>query len=92
MKAIKIVGGGPAGSAAAIAALDGGASVRIVEKSRTPQHKVCGEFLAAETCRVLEELGAWDGTKEMDTVESIEAMPRQFQAVEMVSSPDSPDG
>jgi flavin-dependent dehydrogenase len=60
MRAIKIAGGGPAGSAAGIAALNGGASVRIVEKSRHPQHKVCGEFLAAETCQVLEELGAWD--------------------------------
>ncbi len=60
MKAIRVVGGGPAGSAAAIAALGYGASVHILEKSRAPHHKVCGEFLAAETCGVLEELGAWD--------------------------------
>ena len=60
MSAIRVVGGGPAGSAAAIAALGYGAAVQIFEKSRAPHHKVCGEFLAAETCRVLEELGAWD--------------------------------
>jgi flavin-dependent dehydrogenase len=60
MRAIRIAGGGPAGSAAAIAALSHGAKVQVVEKSRLPHHKVCGEFLAAETCRVLEELGAED--------------------------------
>ncbi|PWU04409.1 MAG: hypothetical protein C5B51_16830 [Terriglobia bacterium] len=60
MTAIRVVGGGPAGSAAAIAALGRGAAVQIVEKSRSPHHKVCGEFVAAETCSVLEELGAWD--------------------------------
>ncbi len=60
MIAIQIIGGGPAGSAAGIAALGCGAAVEIIEKSRAPHHKVCGEFLAAETCRVLEELGAWD--------------------------------
>jgi DNA recombination protein RmuC len=44
------------------------------------------------SARRFKDLGAWDGAKEIDTVESIEAMPRQFQAVEMVSNPDSPDG
>jgi flavin-dependent dehydrogenase len=63
MTAIRIVGGGPAGSAAAIAALGCGAAVRIAEKSRVPRHKVCGEFLAAETCQVLEEFGVWDGIR-----------------------------
>lgn len=61
MKTIRIAGAGPAGSAAAIEALRYGAAVRIFERSRAPRHKVCGEFLAAETCRVLDELGAWDG-------------------------------
>lgn len=60
MKTIRIAGAGPAGSAAAIQALRHGAAVQIVEKSLAPRHKVCGEFLAAETCRVLEQLGAWD--------------------------------
>src|SRR5215469_13269636 len=58
MANVQIVGAGPAGSAAAIAALRRGAAVRIVEKSRAAHHKVCGEFLAAETCRMIEELGA----------------------------------
>src|SRR5579871_3096055 len=57
---IRIDGAGPAGSAAAIAARQAGAEVRIVEKSRGPRHKVCGEFITAEACEVLQELGAQD--------------------------------
>ena len=54
-----ILGGGPAGSAAAIAASSEGGKVRIVEKSRLPRHKVCGEFFAPEIFPLLERLGAW---------------------------------
>ena len=60
---ITILGGGPAGSAAALAALrhvTGDASVRIIEKSRLPRHKVCGEFFSPEIGPELERLGAWD--------------------------------
>ncbi len=56
---VQIAGGGPAGSAAAIAALSQGAAVHIFERSRAPRHKVCGEFIAPEACRVLEALGLW---------------------------------
>ena len=57
---IRIIGGGPAGSAAAVAALRCGADVHIVEKSRAAHHKVCGEFISAEACQILRELGVWD--------------------------------
>jgi hypothetical protein len=60
MDRIHILGGGPAGSAAALAALRQGASVRVIEKSRLPRHKVCGEFFSPEICPELERLGAWD--------------------------------
>src|SRR5947209_3052939 len=56
---IRIVGGGPAGSAAAIAACRDGADVGLLEKSRAPRHKICGEFISAEACRILDKLGAW---------------------------------
>src|SRR5579884_1667379 len=56
-RAIEIVGGGPAGSAAAIAALKETDSVRLYEKSRFPRHKVCGEFLSPEIAPLLEQLG-----------------------------------
>ena len=57
---ISILGGGPAGSAAALAALRSGARVRVIEKSRLPRHKVCGEFFSPEIGPELEQLGAWD--------------------------------
>jgi len=53
------VGGGPAGSAAAIAALSEARSVHIFEKSGFPRHKVCGEFLSPEIVPLLESLGIW---------------------------------
>jgi len=53
------MGGGPAGSAAAIAALSETNSVHIVEKSSFPRHKVCGEFLSPEIAGLLESLGIW---------------------------------
>jgi flavin-dependent dehydrogenase len=57
---IRIDGAGPAGSAAAIAARQLGADVRIVERSRTARHKVCGEFISPEAQEVLQQLGAHD--------------------------------
>jgi len=56
---VRILGGGPAGSAAAIAALSETRSVHIVEKSCFPRHKVCGEFLSPEIVPLLESLGIW---------------------------------
>lgn len=54
---IHVVGGGPAGSAAAIAALQEGAHVVIREKSKLPRHKVCGEFLSPGVVPLLGTLG-----------------------------------
>lgn len=53
------MGGGPAGSAAAIAALSESRSVHIFEKSAFPRHKVCGEFLSPEIVPLLQSLGIW---------------------------------
>src|ERR1035437_10820151 len=46
MRAVHVVGGGPAGVMAAFAAMREGAGVRIFEKFAFPRHKVCGEFLS----------------------------------------------
>ncbi len=55
-----MIGGGPAGSAAAIAAQQAGAAVTLYEQSRFPRHKVCGEYLSPEVEPVLRDLGVWD--------------------------------
>jgi menaquinone-9 beta-reductase len=63
MKCINILGGGPAGSAAALAALryrTCDSAVTVIEKSHLPRHKVCGEFLSPEIAPELERLGVWE--------------------------------
>ena len=57
MPAVHVVGGGPAGAMAALAALRGGAQVRIFEKSSFPRHKVCGEFLSPAILTLLRRAG-----------------------------------
>jgi flavin-dependent dehydrogenase len=52
-----IVGGGPAGSAAAIRLARAGREVVLVERERGPHDKVCGEFLSGPSCAVLHGLG-----------------------------------
>lgn len=56
---VRVIGGGPAGSCAALRALACGESVEVFEKSPFPRHKVCGEFLSPEAAHVLDTLGAW---------------------------------
>ncbi len=52
---LAIVGGGPAGTAAALEACRRGLRVAIWERDRFPRDKVCGEFLSAESIPLLEE-------------------------------------
>ncbi len=54
---VLIVGGGLAGSAAAILLARAGREVVLVERESQPQHKVCGEFLSAEALAYLKNLG-----------------------------------
>lgn len=51
-----IIGGGPAGTAAAITAAKAGARVLLFERGRYPRHKVCGEFVSGESLDLLSGL------------------------------------
>ncbi len=51
-----VVGGGPAGTSAAIRAARRGARVLLCEQGKFPRHKVCGEFVSAESLGLLETL------------------------------------
>jgi menaquinone-9 beta-reductase len=51
-----VIGGGPAGTSAAITAARSGASVLLLERARFPRHKVCGEFVSAESLNLLANL------------------------------------
>ena len=51
-----VIGGGPAGTSAAIHAAQGGARVLLLERGRFPRQKVCGEFVSAESLGLLRSL------------------------------------
>lgn len=51
-----VIGGGPGGCSAAITAASAGAHVLLLESGRYPRHRVCGEFVSAESLALLSEL------------------------------------
>ena len=51
-----VIGGGPAGTSAAITAARAGWRVLLVERGRFPRHKVCGEFVSIESLTLLKWL------------------------------------
>jgi flavin-dependent dehydrogenase len=50
---LMVIGGGPAGTSAAITCARGGKQVLLLERGRFPRHKVCGEFVSAESFDLL---------------------------------------
>lgn len=61
-----VIGGGPAGTSAAITAARHGARVLLLEKGKFPRHKVCGEFVSAESLDLLRRLLAAPLTSLLD--------------------------
>ncbi len=53
---IAVIGGGPAGTSAAITASRVGAKVVLFESGEFPRQKVCGEFVSAESFEILRDL------------------------------------
>src|SRR5215471_19153939 len=51
-----VIGGGPAGAAAAISAARKGTRVLLLERGHYPRHKVCGEFVSSESLDLLANL------------------------------------
>ena len=51
-----VIGGGPAGTSAAITAARNAARVLLLERGRFPRHKVCGEFVSSESLGLLGKL------------------------------------
>ena len=57
MKTVRILGAGPAGACAALAAIREGAAIELQDRSTFPKHKVCGEFISPEIAPLLDGLG-----------------------------------
>ena len=62
-----VIGAGPAGGSAAITAANIGAKVLLLERGRFPKHKVCGEFVSAESLDLLAKLLTPDDRTLIDT-------------------------
>lgn len=58
MRDVLVVGGGPAGTAAAILLRQRGHEVVLIDEARFPRDKVCGEGISPEAWRLLGEIGA----------------------------------
>jgi len=88
---LAIIGGGPAGSSAAIAAARLGASVVLLEARNFPRHKVCGEFVSAEALDVLASLlkNLPTGRTLLDSAPAIQRT-RLFLRTRMIEAPVSP--
>ncbi|MEK6552371.1 MAG: FAD-dependent oxidoreductase, partial [Bacteroidota bacterium] len=56
-----IIGGGPAGSTAALYLNDLGFNVCLIEKKNFPRETLCGEFLSKEVIDSLKNLNLFDG-------------------------------
>src|SRR5262245_23771203 len=55
---VLVIGAGPAGSAAGIAAARAGARVTVVDRTRFPRPKTCGDAISNSAARLVESLGA----------------------------------
>lgn len=68
---VTVVGAGPAGSAAALAARHAGASVLLLDRADFPRDKPCGDGIAAETLDVLAGLGVSGATTGFAPIERL---------------------
>src|SRR4051812_4686313 len=69
-----IVGGGPAGSSAAIHLAARGARVLLAERERFPRAKLCGEFISPECLSHFERLGVLKGMESAGGTEVTETV------------------
>jgi len=85
-----VVGGGPAGTSAAITAARAGRRVLLLERGRLPRQKVCGEFVSAEGVETLRELDPETAERLLDGAPRIR-LARLFVDAQTVTVPVEPE-
>jgi flavin-dependent dehydrogenase len=60
---VVVVGGGPAGAATALRLARASIPVTVIERTKFPRRKVCGEYLGAGTVAALDALGLADAVR-----------------------------
>ncbi len=75
-----VIGGGIAGSALAIQLAEAGRHCVVIEKAKTTQHKVCGEFLSPETLPLLRRAGIHPENLGAQTIHSLRIVAREMLA------------
>ena len=90
---VAVIGGGPAGASAAITAARFGAHVALLETGEFPRHKVCGEFISAESLDILRDLlrDAPDAARVLGTAPVVDKV-RLLLDHAFTSAPVSPAG
>ncbi|WP_438872642.1 NAD(P)/FAD-dependent oxidoreductase [Paractinoplanes pyxinae] len=68
---VAVIGAGPAGAAAALAACRGGARVLLLDRADFPRDKVCGDGIAAEAISVLRGLSVENITDGYPAIERL---------------------
>ncbi|MBX7269147.1 geranylgeranyl reductase family protein [Micromonospora sp. Llam7] len=68
---VVVVGAGPAGAAAALAARQAGAEVLLLDRAEFPRDKACGDGIAAHALDVLAELGVRDAVADFAPVPAL---------------------
>ncbi|HZC79352.1 MAG TPA: FAD-dependent oxidoreductase, partial [Ktedonobacterales bacterium] len=80
---VAIVGAGPAGCAAAMALLRQGRTVALLEKTRFPRDKICGDFLTPGSVALLRDLCSSE--VEAESPATLRGMRITFDGAEVLS-------
>src|SRR5260221_2138666 len=84
-----VIGGGPAGAAAAYWAADHGLDVVFVEKKRFPREKTCGDGLTPRAVRQLHDMGLVDPLSEFHRFDGLRSIAHGVTLE--LAWPDHPD-